>query len=76
VTADVHRFEQSIAGRPYLIEVSAVSKDRWSAHIVRMPGVPTAMMPFYGRTPAEAAEQLSAWLTRAHQRAAAPNGTV
>ena len=76
MAADVHRFEQSIAGRPYLIEVSAVSQDRWRAQIVRLPGVPTAMMPFYGRTPAEAAEQLSAWLTRAHQRAASPGGTV
>jgi hypothetical protein len=76
VTADVHRFEQSIAGRAYLIEVSAVSKDRWRAQIVRLPGVPTAMMPFYGRTPAEAADQLTAWLTRAHQRATAPGGTV
>ncbi|HEY6214072.1 MAG TPA: hypothetical protein VIW45_17380 [Vicinamibacterales bacterium] len=68
MTSVVHRFEQSIGGRPYLIEVSAVSKDRWRAHIARMPGVPTAMMPFYGRTPAEAAAQLSAWLTRAHER--------
>jgi hypothetical protein len=65
----VQRFEQSIAGRAYLIEVSPVSRDRWRAHIVRLPGVPTAMMPFYGRTAAEAAEQLSAWLTRAHERA-------
>jgi len=78
VNADVHRFEQSIAGRPYLIEVSAVSKDRWRAHIARLPGVPTAMMPFYGRTPAEAAALLSAWLTRAYERAAGPvpGGTV
>ena len=76
MTADVHRFEQSIAGRPYLIEVSAVSKDRWRAHIVRLPGVPTAMMPFYGRTPAEAADHLAAWLTRAHQRATVAGGTV
>jgi len=76
VTPDVHRFEQSIAGRAYLIEVSAVSTDRWRAHIVRLPGVPTAMMPFYGRTPAEAADHLTAWLTRAHQRAAAAGGPV
>ena len=76
LTADVHRFEQSIAGRLYLIEVSAVSQDRWRAVIVRLPGVPTAMMPFYGRTPAEAAEQLSAWLTRAYQRASSPSSTV
>jgi hypothetical protein len=70
----VHRFEESIAGREYLIEVSLVAKDRWRAHIVRMPGVPTALMPFYGRTPAEAARQLSDWLTRAHG-AANPGGT-
>ena len=76
VNHDVHRFEQSIAGRPYLIEVAAVAKDRWRAYIVRVPGMPTALMPFYGRTPNEAAEQLSAWLTRAHARAAAPAGSV
>jgi hypothetical protein len=75
VTHDVHRFEQSIAGQPYLIEVAAVSKDRWRAYIVRVPGMPTALMPFYGRTPDEAAEHLSAWLTRAH-RASAPAGSV
>lgn len=77
VTSSVHRFEQSIAGRPYLIEVVAVSKDRWRAYIVRIPGVPTALMPFYGTTPIEAADQLCGWLTRAHARAAAgPGGTV
>lgn len=70
MTAAVHRYEESIAGRDYLIEVCAVSKDRWRAYIVRIPGVPTALMPFYGRTPDEAARQLSAWLARAHQRAA------
>ena len=73
LTADVHRFEQSIAGRAYVIEVAAVAKDRWRATIVRLPGLPTAMMPFYGRTPIEAAERLGAWLTRAHERAAAPS---
>ncbi len=65
----VHRFEESIAGRAYLIEVAAVSKDRWRACIVRRPGVPTALMPFYGTTPDEAARSLSEWLTRAHERA-------
>jgi len=65
----VHRFEESIAGRAYLIEVAAVSKDRWRACIVRRPGVPTALMPFYGTTPDEAARHLSDWLTRAHDRA-------
>jgi hypothetical protein len=72
VTAAVHRFEESIAGRPYLIEVAAVSQDRWRAYIVRIPGVPTALMPFYGSTPVEAARLLCEWLTRAHARAAAP----
>jgi hypothetical protein len=70
VTAAVHRFEESIGGRPYLIEVAAVAEDRWRAYIVRLPGVPTALMPFYGSTPVEAAHLLSQWLTRAHQRAA------
>ena len=65
----VHRFEESIAGRPYVIEVASVSADRWRACIVRLPGVPTALMPFYGRTPDEAARHLTDWLTRAHQRA-------
>jgi hypothetical protein len=72
----VHRFEESIAGRPYLIEVVPVTKDRWRAYIVRIPGVTAAMMPFYGPTPAEAAHQLCEWLTRAHARAATSSGTV
>jgi hypothetical protein len=66
----VHRFEESIAGRPYLIEVALVSPERWRADIVRIPGVPTALMPFYGRTPQEAARHLMAWLTRAYERMA------
>ena len=72
MTTVVHRFEESIAGRDYLIEVSAVAKDRWRACIMRVPGVPTALMPFYGTTPDEAAHQLSQWLRRAHDRAANP----
>jgi hypothetical protein len=69
VTTALHRFEESIGGRPYLIEVAAVSKDRWRAYIVRIPGVPTALMPFYGETPEAAAANLLQWLTRAHERA-------
>jgi hypothetical protein len=76
VTAAVHRFEQSIGGRPYLIEVAPVAEDRWRAYIVRLPGVPTALMPFYGSTPVEAAHLLSQWLTRAHARAASGAGSV
>jgi hypothetical protein len=28
-----------------------------------MPGMPTSMMPFYGTTPEQAAQQLSRWLS-------------
>lgn len=63
---NVHRFQETIGGRAYLIEVAPVTPDRWRACIVRLPGVPTALMPFYGRTPDEAAMHLSQWLTRAH----------
>ena len=72
----VHRYEECIGGRAYLIEVAPVSKDRWRACIARIPGVPTALMPFYGRTPDEAAKQLSDWLTRAYQRASSSSSTV
>jgi hypothetical protein len=70
VTIANHRYEESIGGRLYLIEVVPVSKDRWRASIVRIPGAPTALMPFYGPTPEEAARHLSEWLTRTHARAA------
>jgi hypothetical protein len=72
----VHRFEESIAGQIYQIEVAAVTTDRWRAYIVRIPGVPTALMPFYGATPADAADQLCKWLTRAHARASIAAGPV
>lgn len=65
----LHRFEESIGGRPYLIEVASVSPDRWRAYIVRVPGVPTALMPFYGETPEVAAANLLHWLSKAHARA-------
>jgi hypothetical protein len=63
---DVHRFEEIINGREFLIEVTAVGRNRWRAHLVRVPGGSTALMPFYGDTPQEAAAQLSRWLARAH----------
>jgi hypothetical protein len=65
-----HRFERTIAGRAFVIEVTWVAEKRWRAHLVRLPGVPTAMMPFYGETPDEAATHLSDWLDRAHQHRA------
>jgi hypothetical protein len=76
VSPAIHRFNESIGGQRYLIEVAAVSPERWRAYIVRIPGVPTALMPFYGRTPDEAARHLSDWLSRAHERALGPTGTV
>lgn len=64
---NVVHFEETINGRAYLIEVSPVGLDRWRAQIVRTPGGSSALMPFYGVSPDEAAHQLSAWLTRAAQ---------
>jgi hypothetical protein len=69
VSIAVRRFEEFIGGHPYLIEVAAVATDRWRARIVRIPGVPTALMPFYGPTPGEATNRLRQWLTRAHEHA-------
>jgi len=62
----VHRFDEVIGGRSYQIEVMPVS-NRWRAQLRRRPGVPTAMMPFYGQTPDEAARQLAQWLALAHR---------
>ena len=72
----LHRFEESIGGRSYVIEVKSVAVNRWRAYIVRIPGVPTALMPFYGTTPADAARQLSNWLTKAYERVSKPGGSV
>ncbi len=63
----VHRFEETIAGRAYQIVVTPVS-NRWRAQLRRLPGMPTAMMPFYGPTPDEAARLLTEWLALAHRR--------
>ncbi len=63
----VHRFEETIGGRTYHIEVTPVS-DSWRAQIRRIPGMPTALMPFYGQTPDEAARRLSQWLMLAYRR--------
>ena len=66
----VHRFDEVIGGRAYQIEVTPVH-DRWRAQLRRGPGMPTAMMPFYGQTPAEAARLLTQWLSLAYERLAA-----
>jgi hypothetical protein len=63
----VHRFDETIGGRAYQIEVTPVG-NRWRAQLRRSPGMPTAMMPFYGQTPDAAAQQLAQWLAVAHRR--------
>jgi hypothetical protein len=57
----VQRFDETINGREYRIEVSSVG-DKWRAQIARAPGGSRAMMPFYGATPDEAVQHLSSWL--------------
>lgn len=59
----IHHYEEHIAGRIYVIEVLPVAESRWRAQIARLPGMPTALMPFYGPTPEDAARELSRWLT-------------
>jgi hypothetical protein len=61
------RFEQEIGGHLYVIEASPVQANRWRAQIARRPGVPSALMPFYGSTADESAMQLVRWLTLAHR---------
>ena len=63
----LHRFHETIGGRAYQIEVTPVS-NRWRAQLARTAGLPAAMMPFYGNTPAEAAQLLTKWLSLAHAR--------
>lgn len=64
--ATVQRFEQTIGGQHYAIEVRPVLEDRWRACLIRSAGVPTALMPFYGATPRAAREALVTWLSHAH----------
>jgi hypothetical protein len=61
----VQRFEETINGREYRIEVSAVG-NRFRAQIARSAGGSRAMMPFYGPTPDEAVQLLSRWLILNH----------
>jgi hypothetical protein len=67
-----HRYEETINGRPYLIEVSHVGRNQWRAQIARTPGGSAALMPFYGATPDEAAGLLARWLSIAGSRARPP----
>ena len=63
----MHRFEEIIDGRRIAIEVTPVHPDRWRAYLVREPGGSTALMPFYGKTPEQAARQLRDWLALAYR---------
>src|SRR4051812_20994155 len=65
-TVTVHRFEEVINGRQFKIEVLPVAPDKWRAQLARIPGGSAATMPFYGKTPHEAAGHLSRWLCLAH----------
>ena len=62
---NLQRFEETINGRIYQIEVTAVRPDRWRAYLITLSGT-TSLMPFYGTTAPEAAELLVKWLERAH----------
>jgi len=55
---NIHRFEEVINGREYKIEVSLVSSTTWCAKLGSVPGGASALMPFYGDTPDDAAQQL------------------
>src|SRR5205809_6421626 len=69
----VQRFDETINGRAYRIEVSAVGTNTFRGQIARAPGGSRAMMPFYGRTPHEAVADLSQWLVLHPARAAPPD---
>lgn len=72
---NVHRFQHDIGGRPYQIEVTPVG-NKWRAQLQRLAGMPTALMPFYGATPEEAANLLMRWLILAHSRQTSQPGRV
>ncbi len=60
------RFEKTIGGQRYFVEVTPALGGRWRACIARTAGAPTALMPFYGATPREALDALVRWLSHAH----------
>ena len=61
---NVIRINETINGRPYVIEVQSVGRNQWRAQLARREAT-TAVMPFYGPTPDQAAQSLTGWLTRA-----------
>ena len=63
---NAQRFEETIGGGRYTVEVTPVQGNRWSACLPRDRDVPSALMPFYGDTPREALEALVGWLSQEH----------
>jgi len=68
---DAHRFDETIGGGRYTVEVTRVqgnptNRTRWRASLLRSADIPSAVMPFYGDTPPEALEALVRWLSQAH----------
>lgn len=62
-------FERAINDRRYVIETVPIDPDRWRACLIDVPGGPSALMPFYGETPEQAAGRLADWLALAHRSA-------
>jgi hypothetical protein len=58
------RYQETINGHRFVIEVLHVSTNRWRAQLLRRPDRATSLMPFYGPTPEDAAKLLRGWLTR------------
>ena len=63
---DAHRFDETIGGGRYTVEVTPVQGNRWRASLLRSADIPSAVMPFYGDTPREALGALVRWLSQAH----------
>jgi hypothetical protein len=63
---NVIRLNETINGRPYVIELKMVGANQWRAQLARR-GSTSALMPFYGPTPNDAAALLTRWLVKAGQ---------
>jgi len=72
LTTTAQRFVQRIQGRDYRVEVTQVAFERWRAHVINAHGGPTALMPFYATTAAQAVTRLTDWLSLAHKQAEKP----
>jgi hypothetical protein len=68
-TAKAIRRTGLVNGRSYAIEIVPIAMSRWRARLAQR-GTTNAVMPFYGSTPDEAFERLTAWLARVGRPAA------